>query len=200
MNQEQRERLTEAISAKIRTRSGAHLRRLLTIRGRLKCRMGATREAIPDFTEALRLDPLNARVLFLRALAHRELHRWDLALVDLSAAIASDSKSLSLFFERGVTYLGLCKFDEALSDFLKCIASPDLSRHVWFDIGEVHLYGKNQPALAIECFRKYISDWPTYEALFELGIAYYCLQDYQSAYTIFSQRPWGKVTAGRDDG
>lgn len=56
--------------------------------------------AIQDFTDLLKVDPLNSMARMYRGRALSEQNQWNAAVEDLSAAIHLDPKSWQAFFYR----------------------------------------------------------------------------------------------------
>ena len=57
--------------------------------------------AINDFTDLLRVDPLNSSARVLRGRAYASLGQWAPAVEDLSAAIHLDPNNWEAFYHRG---------------------------------------------------------------------------------------------------
>jgi WD40 repeat protein/tetratricopeptide (TPR) repeat protein len=79
------------------------------------------REAIADFTEAIRLFPRDALAHRNRGETLRLLHRGDEALADFSEAIKIDPKSHAAYRDRGQTYLDCGQAEAAAADFSEAI-------------------------------------------------------------------------------
>jgi len=61
-------------------------------------------KAIAFFSEAIRLDPTNARGYCSRGMAYGENEEWDKAIADFSESIRLDPSDAVTYMNRGVTY------------------------------------------------------------------------------------------------
>ena len=94
-------------------------------RTRHAARAGGTRRnigrAIADFTEAIRLDPRNARAYVARGLTWRDQRQDDKAIADLDQAIALDPRNPDAYGVRGDAWADKKEFDKAIADFTRVI-------------------------------------------------------------------------------
>jgi tetratricopeptide (TPR) repeat protein len=72
--------------------------------------------AISCFSEAIRLDPKNAKAYIIRGKYNERLGKFDEANRDYSEAIRLDPKDVYTYIIRGLTYKKLGKYDEAIRD------------------------------------------------------------------------------------
>jgi murein DD-endopeptidase MepM/ murein hydrolase activator NlpD len=76
---------------------------------------------IADSTEAIRLDPKDARPFNKRGLAYLDKADDDRAIADFSEAIRLDPKDAQPFNNRGLAYLDKAEYDHAIADFTEAI-------------------------------------------------------------------------------
>jgi tetratricopeptide (TPR) repeat protein len=73
-------------------------------------------QAAADFSEALKLDPKNSKMLAGRAVAYQKLKAWAHALEDVQAAIELDPSNAGLFKLRGQYYANAGDAAKAAAD------------------------------------------------------------------------------------
>jgi tetratricopeptide (TPR) repeat protein len=78
-------------------------------------------EAISDFTEGIRLDPLNTRNYNNRGNVYAHNKQFELAIEDYSRAISLNPKYVKALKNRGKAHYLLNQYDEALDDFTSVI-------------------------------------------------------------------------------
>ena len=78
--------------------------------------------AIADFTEAIRLTPDNAEILYDRGLAHKKLGDDDSALSDYGSAVAIKPDYSEAYCELGMIRTRRRQHQEAIADFDQAIA------------------------------------------------------------------------------
>jgi len=77
--------------------------------------------AIPDFDQAIKLDPTNAAYYRDRASAHCAIDSYDSALADYNEAIKLGANDADVYWFRGLVYLYKYEFEYAIADFDKAI-------------------------------------------------------------------------------
>ena len=75
----------------------------------------------PTLSEAIKLDPKNARAYTNRGAAYKKLGRIDQAIADDSAAIKIDPLSPEFFDNRGLNYADNGDYDRAIADYDEAI-------------------------------------------------------------------------------
>lgn len=89
----------------------------LAERGQQELDAGNFDQALDHFTQALKLEPKNAELYYLRAITYTWLDDYDKALADFDRAIQLDPKMAEVFYERGIAHLYLENYDLAEKDF-----------------------------------------------------------------------------------
>jgi tetratricopeptide (TPR) repeat protein len=82
-------------------------------------KLGDNRQAITDFSSALRLDDRQARAYFKRGNARTRLGDHDGAIDDYDSAIALDPSDADAYFNRGVVLYNLQNPAAALDDLIR---------------------------------------------------------------------------------
>ena len=77
--------------------------------------------AIASFTEAIRIDPKDAKAYSSRGIAYEGKGDMDKALADYSEAIHVDPKSAVAFYNRGIAYVKKGDLDKAIADYTEAI-------------------------------------------------------------------------------
>lgn len=73
--------------------------------------------ALESFSQALKNDPSNARLYYLRGITYSWLEDYDNALIDLDRAIKHKPKYTEAYYERGMAHLNLGNYGLAGDDF-----------------------------------------------------------------------------------
>jgi tetratricopeptide (TPR) repeat protein len=89
-------------------------------RGRIWDVRGKNKQAIADFTEAIRLEPRNKEAFILRGGAWTE-NECERAIADYSEAIDLDPKDGMIHYNRGVKWAEMKDFDKAIADYTEAI-------------------------------------------------------------------------------
>jgi tetratricopeptide (TPR) repeat protein len=79
-------------------------------------RKGEYDRAIPDFDEAIRLDPKFAQAYNNRGIAYNNKGSYDRAIADFDEAIRLDSKNAAAYTNRGRAYNRKGSYDRAIAD------------------------------------------------------------------------------------
>jgi tetratricopeptide (TPR) repeat protein len=95
----------------------------------------ASRQAVAEFTEALRLDPKNATAYSNRAYVYSGKGDTDRAIADLTEAIRLDPKFVKAYSNRGVAYSGKGDTDRAIADYNEAIRLDPKNAHAYVDRG-----------------------------------------------------------------
>lgn len=83
--------------------------------------MGNADRAIPDCTQAIRLDPNDADFYHSRGLAYSQKGDEDRAIADYNQAIRLGLKGENVYINRGLSYVEKAEFDRAIADFDEAI-------------------------------------------------------------------------------
>jgi tetratricopeptide (TPR) repeat protein len=111
-------RIIENSAETAASRARAYNNRGRTYRSRRD--IGDLDRAISDYTEAIRLDPNNARGYYNRGDIYRE-RNLDRAIADLTAAIRLDPKYVSAYVARGWAYVFKDEYNRAIADYTEAI-------------------------------------------------------------------------------
>lgn len=95
--------------------------RILNLRGRSWLTEDDPESAAEDFTNALKIDPVNVDALKGRVKAYDLLHRYDQAIQDWTSLIALFPQDDKLLRQRGMSYLGARNYSLALADYNKSL-------------------------------------------------------------------------------
>jgi tetratricopeptide (TPR) repeat protein len=106
------------LKAKVKpdVKAGAHFNR-----GSAYLRLGGGKNALADFTAALKIQPTFARALEARAGILTAQNKYDQAMADLNKAISLDAKSSVAYNNRGMVFLAKKNFPKAIADLTKAI-------------------------------------------------------------------------------
>jgi serine/threonine-protein kinase len=91
--------------------------RVFLDRGAASFAAGKYEQAVVEFGEAIRLEPMNSAALLQRALAYNALGTHDLAIKDFTAALKLDPNSVPAYTGRGLSHGLRREFDRAILDF-----------------------------------------------------------------------------------
>ncbi|MCM2372838.1 tetratricopeptide repeat protein [Aporhodopirellula aestuarii] len=90
-------------------------------RGRCRYQKQADADAIEDYNEAIRLDPLHVKAYLMRGLAWQNLGDHRKAIADYTLAIRSDPESADAYHNRGNAWVCLGKLRKGIADFSRAI-------------------------------------------------------------------------------
>jgi Flp pilus assembly protein TadD len=146
-------------------------------------------EAIPEYTESLRLDPHNPTAYYRRGIAYEQTGQtdsaqadFDRAITEASALIRQNSQDSEAYRARGVAYRKKNAYDRAIEDLTKAIRFDPQSALAYNNRGMVYLNGKKDDDSAIEDFSEAIRLNPQYtDAYANRGLAYEMKRDYDRA-------------------
>lgn len=86
-------------------------------RGIAYSELGKHREAVSDFTEAIKRNPTDAEAYTSRGIVYAKLEATEKAIADFTEAIKWDPDAVEAYTSRGVVYSKFGKYKEANSDF-----------------------------------------------------------------------------------
>lgn len=75
------------------------------------------KEAVLDFSAAVKLEPLKGQSYFARGCAYLEMHLPDSALLDFEKCIQIDSKNYTNYLNKGYALMDLKQFNKAIIEF-----------------------------------------------------------------------------------
>jgi len=101
--------------------SGANLARAYVARGIAYEDKQDYPHAIAEYSEAIKLDPKDARGYNNRCSAHDSQNELDLAIADCNQAIVLDPKLSRAYINRGVAYYHKLDYDRAIADYNQAI-------------------------------------------------------------------------------
>lgn len=85
-------------------------------RGRYYLKRKNFKNAIADFSQAIKIKPKSSNIYVNRGLAYAFLKHYDSALYDFSMAIRYDSSNIKAYINRSMIFTNLKKYNEALND------------------------------------------------------------------------------------
>lgn len=107
--------------------------------------------AIGEFTKALELDPLNARLFEYRANCYMGLRQYHSALLDCTQGLSADSSYSALYYLRSVAHCLLSDYGSAVPDALEFIEHHPGNPHACFHLGKIY-YELGDEQAAIDAF------------------------------------------------
>lgn len=122
--------------------SPLNLSSLLAVRGDMKRALGQSKEAVNDYSLALKLDQTNRSAYWNRAACYNVNGDYELAFEDYSKAITYfknyPSSLARLYDDRALVEMGLQKFREAIADDSLAIATDSTFAAAYFDKANAH--------------------------------------------------------------
>jgi len=111
-------------------------------RANAKAKLNRNKEAILDYTTAIRLDP-EMKYYQNRGLTFIELENYKNAINDFNEALSFDQENSTLYFNRGYTNALVGNYDNAINDYTKSIQLDSTNTKtfvnrgdLWADAGE----------------------------------------------------------------
>jgi tetratricopeptide (TPR) repeat protein len=150
------------------------------------------KQAIEEYSKAIRLNSQYSTLYYNRGSAHYELGEFEQALVDLSKTIELDAQSVRGYYRRGLTYASLKDFERAIEDFTNCLRiNPDYIKAYWARANSN--FARKDWEASINDLSELIvrnpNDYSAYnnraEAYFTIGGFALALSDYQRANELF---------------
>ncbi|NLY02212.1 MAG: tetratricopeptide repeat protein [Rhodopirellula sp.] len=156
--------------------------RRIVSRAQAHVRAGDHDRAIPDFTEAIRLDPKNADAYWGRGFAYFCKHHYDSAIADITEAIRLDPKYRAARYTwRGDAYRRKRDDDSAIADYTEAIRVDPAYAMAYSCRGSAYLSKKDYDS-AIADFTQVIRLVPKdADAYRSRGDAYHGKRDFDSA-------------------
>jgi tetratricopeptide (TPR) repeat protein len=124
--------------------------------------------------------------------------KYDEAIDEFTSLLSQDHTCADALYYRGCAYLRRCKYDKAINDFNSAISSINLlTKHelpAFYKRGYAH-FKTNQFDSALDDYRHYLSHCKnhkeqnhlSHKGLFQIGVIYTALNEYDSAVSYFDQ-------------
>ncbi|MDB9468408.1 tetratricopeptide repeat protein [Dolichospermum circinale CS-539/09] len=145
------------------------------------------KQAINDYTQAIKLDDKNAIYYVGRGFAYFQLKDYKQAINDYSQAIKIDDKNAIYYNGRGLTYLKLKDYKQAINDFTQAIKLDTKNAGYYGARGLAYLQLKDYKQ-AINDYTQAIQLDPKNAGYYGArGDAYLQLKDYKQAINDYSQ-------------
>jgi tetratricopeptide (TPR) repeat protein len=144
-------------------------------------------EAIRDYTQALRLDPLLAFAHSARGALYDDKGERDKAFNDYSEAIRLDPNDNRALFRRGYIDLERKDWDKAIADFSEAIRTSPSSETSFFERGVAYSH-TNDLDRALASFESAIRLWPSYATAYvQRGYIYKRKHELEKALADFTE-------------
>lgn len=142
------------------------------------------KESIKTIDLAVKQDPSNPALYYLRGILNNGREKYSRALDDFTHAIemgAAPSLLYRCYLGRGVSYMNLMEYDQALTDLNISIEKNDTVAVAYYSRGMVNYELKDYEA-AVEDFLRILQfSEGNGELYFNLGMAYYRLENKELA-------------------
>jgi len=158
-----------------------------TIRGTIWVHKREYDKAIADYTEAIRLDPKNAKLHYMRGSAREDRSEYDQAISDFTEAIRLDPKTEHAYYGRGWDWLIKKEYDKAISDLNVAIRLDPKRKSTYFGRGRAWK-AKGEYDKAISDFNEAIRLDPTTAAPWlNRGNAWKAKKEYDKAMSDYNE-------------
>lgn len=145
------------------------------------------KQAIKDFTTAIRLNNKQDKAWLGRGMAHGRMGNIEKGIADLSEYIKRNPKSSYAYTKRGVRYIWLGQLNKAESDLRQAIKLNPVNSEAHDDLGVILANRKNYKQ-AIQHFRLSVKHSPDYQkAYHNLSLVYHLIGQPENALA-FSDR------------
>lgn len=137
--------------------------------------MDNDKEAIRLSDIALKENPNDAGLLYMRGLINNTRGRYEKAIEDFNLSLpgASESLSYKIYLGRGMSYMNLLEYDQAMADLSKSISLNDTSASAYNTRGKLN-YELTDYQAAIDDFEKALDHSEGNAVLyFNLGMSYF---------------------------
>lgn len=152
--------------------SAANLAIIFQVRGAHYTGKGEYDRAIQDFSEAIRLNPNDARAFYNRGNTYGDMGEHDRAIEDFSQAIRLNPQYAKAFYNRGVTHAYKRAYDRAIQDFAQAVQLNPNDDKALYNLGKAYA-DKGDYDRAIEAYGRAIRVNPSLAAAFyNRGLAY----------------------------
>lgn len=156
-------------------------------------------KALPDYDQAIRLNPEDATAYFNRGLAYAVSGKYEQAIQDYSEAIRLKPDYVAAYLGRGNVYDAIEKYEQAIEDYTEAIRlKPDFADGYW---GRGNVYGAMEKyEQAIQEYNEAIRLKPDYaNVYFSRAVAYISMNqselaiaDFEKFLTISDDPYWRK--------
>jgi tetratricopeptide (TPR) repeat protein/S1-C subfamily serine protease len=145
------------------------------------------KQAIDDYTQAIKIDPKNPTYYRDRGNTYFQLKDYKQAVDDYTQAIKIDTKNANYYVRRGLTYLQLKDYKQAINDYTQAIKIDDKNAIYYDARGNTYFQLKDYKQ-AINDYTQAIQLDPKNAIYYNLrGFAYFQLKDYKQAINDWTQ-------------
>jgi tetratricopeptide (TPR) repeat protein/S1-C subfamily serine protease len=156
-------------------------------RGDAYSKLKEYKQAIDDYTQAMKIDPENAEYYKNRGSAYVQLKEYKQAIDDYTQAIKIDDKNAIYYVGRGLAYFRLKDYKQAINDWTQAIKLDPKNAGYYGARGDAYLQLKD--------YKQAINDWtqaiqldPKNAGYYGArGYAYLQLKDYKQAINDYTQ-------------
>ncbi len=104
---------------------------------------GKFKEAIAEFSEAIKIDPEYEDAYLKRGSAYRNTGNYTHAITDFDKAIALNDKDPHIYYNRGMTYQLKGEYDQAIEDYTEAIDLDDTFARAYTGRGYSHYWNQD---------------------------------------------------------
>jgi tetratricopeptide (TPR) repeat protein/S1-C subfamily serine protease len=156
-------------------------------RGDAYSKLKEYKQAIDDYTQAMKIDPENAEYYKNRGSAYSKLKEYKQAINDYTQAIKIDDKNAIYYVGRGLAYFRLKDYKQAINDYSQAIKIDDKNAIYYNARGLTYLELKDYKQ-AINDYSQAIKIDTKNASYYNLrGFAYFQLKDYKQAINDWTQ-------------
>ncbi|MCB0478338.1 MAG: tetratricopeptide repeat protein [Crocinitomicaceae bacterium] len=139
------------------------------------------KEAINDYTAAIKLEPEDSRIYYNRGNCFLEMKEEQAAFADFNKAIDLDPANYHAYNSRGYMYFKKDSLGKAEEDYLRAISMNLNFRRAYFNLADLYVV-KNQQEIALELIAEYIQhNSQDYKAYTYIGLLYLRMGNYELA-------------------
>jgi len=156
-------------------------------RGDAYSKLKEYKQAIDDYTQAIKIDTQYADTYRSRGNVYWQLKEYKQAIDDYTQAIKIDPKNANYYARRGLTYLQLKDYKQAIDDYNQAI-KIDNTKTIYYNLrGDAHFQLKDYKQ-AIDDYTQAIKLDTKNASYYNLrGFAYFQLKDYKQAINDWTQ-------------
>ncbi len=156
-------------------------------RGNTYFKLKEYKQAIDDYTQAIKLDPKNAIYYNARGTTYSQLKDYKQAIDDYSQAIKIDPKDAFYYGSRGFTYFQLKDYKQAIDDYSQAI-KLDPKKAIYYNARGTTYSQLKDYKQAINDYTQAIKLDPKDALYYQLrGYTYLQLKDYKQAINDYTQ-------------
>jgi len=123
--------------------------------GQLLVRLNRPADALPEFDEAVRLDPVRWAYRFNRGRAYAQLNRWSEAAADYRAATGLFPDDYATYYNLGLAFMKLQQPADAAPAFERAVALAPGDPSFLISLGTAYI-GAGHPDRAKETFQRFV--------------------------------------------